>query len=100
LQWASTGERTLTMSIVQRPGTLIECGFPSKLDMISHLTNGPARALKKGVASCDMLRVGACCLRSGDARMGLPSTGDTCGTPDWEGELPERKHPSRGRKRN
>jgi len=37
--------------------------------MLRHLTNGLAWAQKKGVASCDMLRVGASNLRSGDTRM-------------------------------
>jgi len=49
--------------------------------MIRRLTDGLAWALKKGVASCDTLRVGACDLRSGDARMGLLAAGNTCGTP-------------------
>jgi len=62
--------------------------------MIRRLTDGSAWALKKGVASCDMLRVGARSLRSGDSRMGLPAPGDTWGTPIWEGEPSERKHPS------
>jgi len=56
--------------------------------MISHLKDGWAWALKKGVASCDMLRVAACRLRSGDTRMGLPAAGDTCGAPTWSGNLP------------
>jgi len=68
--------------------------------MIRHLTDGLAWALMKGVASCDMLRVGAGSLRSGDPRMGLPSVDDIRGTPEMEGEPPERKHPSRERKRN
>src|SRR6266516_4405967 len=50
---------------------------PKGLGMIRHLTNGSAWALTKGVASCDMLRVGARGLRSGDTRMGLPTTGHT-----------------------
>ncbi len=93
-------QRKITMIAVQRLGTQIECGFPIKYGMISRLMDGLAWALKKGVASCDMLRVGARSLRSGDALMGLPATGNTCGTPAWEEELPERKHPSKGRKRN
>ncbi len=68
--------------------------------MIRRLTNGSAWALTKGVASCDKLRVGARGLRSGDTLMGLPAAGDTCGTPKWEEEPSERKHPSRRRKRN
>jgi len=68
--------------------------------MIRRLTDGLAWALRKGVASCDKLRVGACSLRSGGARIGLPAAGDTCGTPVWEREPLERKHPSRERKRN
>src|SRR5436309_14449455 len=73
---------------------------PKGLGMIRRLTNGSAWALKKGVASCDKLRVGARSLRSGDTRMGLPAAGDTCSTPLWEKEPSERKHPSRRRKRN
>ena len=73
---------------------------PKGLGMIRHLTDGSAWALTKGVASCDKLRVDARSLRSGDTRMGLPSPGDTWGTPIWEGEPSERKHPSRRRKRN
>jgi hypothetical protein len=45
--------------------------------MIRHLKDGLAWALMKGVASCDKLRVGARSLRSGDALMGLPTTGNT-----------------------
>jgi len=56
--------------------------------MINHLKDGLAWALKKGVASCDMLRVAACRLRSGDTRIGLPAAGDTCGAPTWSGNLP------------
>jgi len=55
--------------------------------MIRHLKDGLAWALKKGVASCDMLRVAACRLRSGDTRMGLPAADDTCGAPMWSGNL-------------
>ena len=73
---------------MHRPRTLNECGFQSKFGMIRHLTDGLAWALKKGVASCDMLRVAACRLRSGDTRMGLPAAGDTCGAPIWSGNLP------------
>ena len=73
---------------------------PKGLGMIRRLTNGSAWALKKDVASCDKLRVGARGLRSGDVRMGLPSPGDTRGTPIWEEKPSERKHPSRRRKRN
>jgi hypothetical protein len=54
--------------------------------MIRCLTDGSAWALKKGVASCDMLRVGARSLRSGDSRMGLPTTVNICGTPNVGGE--------------
>jgi len=68
--------------------------------MIRRLTDGSAWALTKGVASCDKLRVDARSLRSGDTRMGLPTPGNTRGTPIWEGEPSERKHPSRRRKRN
>jgi len=68
--------------------------------MIRRLTNGSAWALKKGVASCDMLRVGARSLRSGDPRMGLPVPSYTWNTPTWEEKPSERKHPSRRRKRN
>ena len=71
----------LTMRAVQRPSTLIECGFPIRLGMIRRLKDGLAWALMKGVASCDMLRVGACSLRSGDTLMGLPAAGDTCSAP-------------------
>ena len=68
--------------------------------MLRHLTDGLARALKKGVASCDKPRVGACSLRSGDARMGLPTVNfNIRGTPFGEWEPSERKHLSRGRKR-
>src|SRR3989337_1859931 len=73
---------------------------PKGLGMIRRLTNGSAWALTKGVASCDKLRVGARSLRSGDTRMGLPVADNTCATPKWEEEPPERKHPSRRRKRN
>ena len=73
---------------------------PKGLGMIRRLTNGSAWALTKGVASCDKLRVGARSLRSGDTLMGLPAAGHTCGTPKWEEEPSERKHPSRRRKRN
>src|SRR5438309_3878562 len=73
---------------------------PKGLGMIRHLTDGSAWALTKGVASCDKLRVGARSLRSGDSRMGLPTPGDTWGTPIWEGEPAERKHPSRRWRRN
>ena len=78
----------IMMNTVHRPLTLDECGFHSKFDMISHLKDGLAWALKKGVASCDMLRVAACRLRSGDTRIGLPAAGDTCGAPTWSGNLP------------
>ena len=54
---------------------------PKGLGMIRHLTNGSAWALTKGVASCDKLRVGARGLRSGDTRMGLPTTGHTVELP-------------------
>src|SRR5439155_1798812 len=73
---------------------------PKGLGMIRHLKDGSAWALTKGVASCDKLRVGARSLRSGDSRMGLPTPGDTWGTPIWEGEPAERKHPSRRWRRN
>jgi hypothetical protein len=53
--------------------------------MIRRLTDGSAWELKKGVASCDMLRVGARSLRSGDSRMGLPATVNICGTPNVGG---------------
>jgi len=39
--------------------------------MISHLKDGWTWELKKDVASCDMLRVGACSPRSGDLLMRL-----------------------------
>ena len=68
------------MTAVQRPLTQYECGFP-RLGMIRHLTDGLAWAPRKGVASSDMLRVGARSLRSGDALMGLPAVKDICGTP-------------------
>jgi len=55
--------------------------------MINHLTDDLAWALKKGVASCDMLRVAACRLRSGDPLMGLPAVDDICGAPIWSGNL-------------
>ena len=90
----------LTVKTVHRSRTQIRCGFLSKLGMIRHLMDGLAWALKKGVASCDKLRVGACSLRSGDALMGLPAAGNTCSAPSEGWEPPERKHPSRGRKRN
>ena len=46
-------------------------------------------------------RVGACSLRTGDASMGLPTVPlRSHGAPLWEREPPERKHLSRGRKRN
>src|SRR3990170_1154249 len=77
----------IMMNTVHRPRTLDECGFQSKFDMIRHLKDGLAWALKKGVASCDMLRVAACRLRSGDTRMGLPAADDTCGAPMWSGKL-------------
>src|SRR5690348_8502261 len=54
---------------------------PKGLGMIRHLTDGSAWALTKGVASCDKLRVGARGLRSGDTRMGLPTTGHTVELP-------------------
>jgi hypothetical protein len=73
---------------------------PKGLGMIRRLTDGSAWALTKGVASCDKLRVDARSLRSGDTRMGLPTPGNTWGTPIWEGEPSERKHPSRRWKRN
>ena len=79
--------RMIMMNTVHRPRTLDECGFQSKFDMIRHLKDGLAWALKKGVASCDMLRVAACRLRSGDTRMGLPAADDTCGAPMWSGNL-------------
>ncbi len=60
---------------------------PKGLGMIRHLKDGSAWALTKGVASCDKLRVGARSLRSGDSRMGLPTPGDTWGTPIWERKL-------------
>ncbi len=63
--------------------------------MIRHLTNGLAWALKKGVASCDKLRVGASGLRSGDALMGLPVAENICDAPHGERKPSERKHPSR-----
>jgi hypothetical protein len=69
--------------------------------MLRRLTDGLAQAPKKGAASCDKLRVGACSLRSGDPRMGLPIT-----IPSGivmlreEREPPELKHLSRGRKRD
>ena len=59
---------------------------PKGLGMIRRLTDGSAWALKKGVASCDMLRVGARSLRSGDSQMGLPATVNICGTPYVGGE--------------
>jgi len=66
--------------------------------MIRHLKDGLAWALKKGVASCDMLRVAACRLRSGDPRIGLPAAGDTCGAPIRSGNLPNGSIPvGRGR---
>ena len=43
------------------------------LSILRHLKDGLAWALKKGVASCDKLRVGACSLRSGDTLIGLPT---------------------------
>ena len=73
---------------MHRSRTLNECGFQSKFGMIRHLTDGLAWALKKGVASCDMLRVAACRLRSGDTRMGLPAVDDTCGAPIRSGNFP------------
>ena len=74
---------------------------PSKPGMISRLKDGLAWALKKGVASCDKLRLGACSLRSGDPLMGLPAVGNTCGTPDWRGNLPNGSiQVGRGRETN
>jgi hypothetical protein len=59
----------------------IRMWVPKGLGMIRRLTNGSAWALTKGVASCDKLRVGARGLRSGDTRMGLPTTGHTVELP-------------------
>ena len=61
-----------------------------------------AWALKKDVASCDKPRVAAGGLRSGDLLMGPPAVGNhrVPGPRAWDREPPERKHPSRGRKRN
>jgi len=69
------------------------------LNMIRRLTDGLAWALKKGVASCDTLRVGACDLRSGDARMGF-SPRVIPAALRKERKPSERKHPSRRRKRD
>ena len=86
---------------MHRPRTLNECGFQSKFGMIRHLTDGLAWALKKGVASCDMLRVAACRLRSGDPRIGLPAADNIYGTPIWRGNLPNGSIPvGRGRETN
>ena len=71
--------------------------------MIRHLEDGLAQALMKGVASCDKPRVGACILRSEDARIGYPLTAClvyAAGTPARVGKPAGRKHPSRRRKRN
>jgi hypothetical protein len=68
--------------------------------MLRRLKDGSAWAPRKGVASCDKPRVGACSLRSGDALMGLPAVGYSTALPYREREPPERKHPSRGRRRN
>ena len=72
-----SGLARLTVTTMHRPSTQNRCGFLSKLGMIRHLMDGLAWALTKGVASCDMLRVGARSLRSGDALMGLPAAGNT-----------------------
>ncbi len=91
---------TLTMKAVQRPLTQNRCGFP-RLGMIRHLTNGLAWALKKGVASCDKLRVGASGLRSGDTRMGLPVMENICDAPYGSGNLPNGSiQVGRGRETN
>ncbi len=64
-----------TMTAVQRASIdANRVWVPKGLGMIRRLTNGSAWVLKKGVASCDKLRVGARSLRSGDARMGLPAS--------------------------
>ncbi len=69
--------------------------------MIRHLRDGLAWALKKGVASCDKLRVGASGLRSGDARIGLPATENICGAPYGSGNLPNGSiQVGRGRETN
>ena len=65
----------LTVKTMHRPSTEIRCEFLSKLSMIRHLTDGLAWALRKDVASCDKLRVGARSLRSGDVLIGLPAAG-------------------------
>ena len=76
-------------------------GFPSKPDTPRRLGNGSARTPKKGVASCDKPRVGVCSLRTGDPLMGLPVVDPSGFTAlRREREPPERKHLSKGRKRN
>jgi len=50
-------------------------GFPSRPGTLSRLVDGSAWAPRKGVASCDKPRGGACSLRSGDPRMGPPAMG-------------------------
>jgi len=71
--------------------------------------DGSARAPRKDAASGDMPGVGARSRRTRDLRMGLPVMAEeamTLGKPlgvaqgSTEWEPPERKHLSRGRKRN
>ena len=67
--------------------------------MIRHLVDSLAQTLMKGVASCDKPRVGACSLRSEDSSMGPPDVSELT-SPRKGREPPERKHLSKGRKRN
>ena len=71
--------------------------------MIRHLEDGLAQVPKKGVASCDKPRVGACILRSEDTRIGYPLTAclvHVAGIPARVRGPAGRKHPSRRRRRN
>src|SRR6266516_3905723 len=78
------------------PGSTMKCCVEEGSENLTRIERG----FLKGAACCDKLRVGARSLRSGDSRMGLPTPGDTWGTPIWEGEPAERKHPSRRWRRN
>jgi len=66
------------------------------------MVDGLAWVAKKGVASCDKLRGGACSLRSGDARMGSNLTRLPQGVLSFREERKPwgRKHLSTTRKRN
>lgn len=75
-------------------------GHHQRPNILRRLENGSAWTLKKGAASGETPRVDACSHRTGDAwmRLLIRLFGVRCSL--MEREPPERKHLSRGRKRN